>query len=118
MIKSKWIKEKDCSLTYRCPSCRKFIYSREKEYDEKFEDLSRLDAYAYCPRCGENMKILDEPFTFDEIPLHSVFKIDGTDDKFIKLLNSDSPSNCIRLRDCHHFTLVDKAKVVIIKERK
>ena len=48
----KWIKEKGYLLVYRCSNCRKCVYSRESESDEKFEDLSRLDSYKYCPRCG------------------------------------------------------------------
>ncbi len=53
--KGKWIKEEGCLLVYRCSNCKKFVYSRESESDEKFEDLSRLDSYKYCPRCGTYM---------------------------------------------------------------
>lgn len=54
--KGNWIKEKGCLLTYKCSNCKKIVYSREVESDEKFEDLSRLDSYRYCPRCGADMR--------------------------------------------------------------
>ena len=52
--KGKWIFEDGACPVYRCSNCHKFIPVKMKE--EKFEDLSRLDAYIICPRCGADMR--------------------------------------------------------------
>ena len=62
--KGKWMFEDGACPVYRCSNCHKFIPVKGKE--DKFEDLSRLDAYIICPRCGADMK---EGFGHKEVKL-------------------------------------------------
>ena len=45
------------SEVYRCSRCNHFPWRVDTSYqDEIFEDLTRTNAYKYCPNCGEKME--------------------------------------------------------------
>jgi hypothetical protein len=44
------------SKVYRCSCCNYFPWGVRASYqDEIFEDLTRTNAYKYCPNCGAKM---------------------------------------------------------------
>ena len=50
----KWIYEDGAMPCYRCSHCNKFMES-PTGHNERFEDLTRTNAYPICPRCGADM---------------------------------------------------------------
>lgn len=49
--KGEWIKD---GSVYRCSNCNH--YPMGNIASEKFENLSRLDAFYFCPHCGADMR--------------------------------------------------------------
>ena len=50
------------SKVYRCSHCKRFPWRVEyvTDHDEIFEDLTRTNAYKYCPNCGTKMQEVEE----------------------------------------------------------
>lgn len=56
----KWIYDEK-SRVYRCSCCNRFPWRvKFEKHDEIFTDLTRTNAYKFCPNCGARMQEVEE----------------------------------------------------------